>query len=1124
MTDTVEQLEGTIAALQAQRALLGDAVVEMALSPLRERLAALKAAAGGGEQQLKAVTVLFMDVVGSTTLAERLDPEDIHAVMDGALEKLSAIVQAHRGKVLQYAGDSLLAAFGAEEAHEDDPERAVRAGLAIIDEARTQAAQVRERHGHAGFNVRVGISTGPVLLGGGVDAEGSIRGITVNIAARMEQSAPPGSLRISHDTWRHVRGVFDVTAEPPIAVKGIAEPVRSYLVQRAKPRAFRLANRGIEGVETRLIGRAAEFTRLTDAYEAMLEDGELAFVSLVGEAGLGKSRLLFEFDHWLELRPEAVWFFHGRAQPYGHNIPYGLLRDLFAWRFEILDSDSQAVAQAKLAQGFGALFGERAEEQTALIGELMGLDYSQSPFIAGIAQDARQIRDRAFHAGAQYFRLLHQSTGSPIVLLLDDLHWADDGSLDFVNHLLQACKDLPLMVLCLTRPTLYERRPLWGSGQGNHERINLAPLSKRASRELADALLVRLDPVPAALRDLLTGSAEGNPFFVEELLGMLIDDGVIVTHTPTDPERWQVVPDKLLKVHVPPTLAGLLQARLDGLPPREKAALQEASVIGNVFWDEPLKRIDPGALEALDGLMRRELTQGRETSAFDGVREYVFKHHLLHQVTYDSVLKRQKREQHRLMAEWLVARSGERASEYYGMIGEHYERAGDAANAVAYLKRAGEDAARAYANAAALDYLGRALALAPESEPALRFELLFALIDVHDTMGQRAEQDQDIGMLEELAEQIGDDIMRARASAQRTVHLVHIGDYAGAADAAARSVRCAEAAGAPQAGLRARIQWSRTLQMLGDHAGAQAQAERALSLAQASVDLRGQCAAANQLGNVAAELGRYGAAQAFYEQALTQARASGDRTAEGALLNNLGDNELSLGRYPQAQRWMQAGLRLCRETGWRSVEPYFLHNLARVDCALGEFGPALAAADQTVMLCQELGNRGLLADAVCLRGNIHAARGDAAPAVASYREAIDLFRETGRPTMPPEALAGLVRLALARGSVEDALTHASEIVAHLDGGSSIDGTADPALIHLTCHRALAAAGDPRAAKFLASAHALVQAQAAPLDETDRESFLASVSTHREILAAWSAAGPAPLDDQDSRVTPSSLQA
>ena len=356
---------------------------------------------------------------------------------------------------------------------------------------------------------------------------------------------------------------------------------------------------------------------------------------------------------------ESVWFFQGRPQPYGNNVPYGLLRDLLAWRFEILESDPQLVAQGKLAAGLAPVLGDRASEYTALIGELIGFDYHADPHIAAIASEGKQIRNRAFHALASYFRALHSHSGTPVVLLLDDLHWADEGSLDFVDHLVQACGDVPIFVLCLSRSTLYERRPLWGSGRSNHLRIDLAPLSKGGTQELIQALLRRLEAVPTALRDLLASSAEGNPYFVEELIGMLIDDGVIVT----DREPWRVSADKLLDVRVPSTLAGVLQARIDSLPPEEKSALQQASVIGHVFWDEALQRIAPAAGAALDGLTRRELAYGRETSAFEGTREFVFKHHVLHQVAYQGVLKQTRREQHRVTADWLVVRSGDRASD-----------------------------------------------------------------------------------------------------------------------------------------------------------------------------------------------------------------------------------------------------------------------------------------------------------------------------------------------------------------------------------------------------------------------------------------------------------------------------
>jgi len=1101
MEESAEQIESAIAALQAQRAILGDAVVAMAVAPLQEKLAARRERESA-TQQLKTATVLFMDVVGSTRLSERLDAEDTHAVMDSALERLTAIVRAHHGRVLQYAGDSLLAVFGADQALEDDAERAVRAGLAIVAEAGTLAAGFRTNFGLDDFALRVGIHTGPVLLGGGIDSEGSIRGVTVNIAARMEQTAPAGALRISHETYRHVRGVFDVEPQEPIEIKGITGPARSYLVKRAKPRAFRMANRGLEGIDSRMVGREAELSRVAEAFQTACEETSLRQVTIVGEPGIGKSRLGLEFTHWLEMLREPVRFFQGRPQPYGNNVPYGLLRDLLAWRFEILESDSQSVAQGKLAAGLGAVLGDRAAEYTALVGGLIGFDYSADSHIAPIASEAKQIRDRAFHALATFFRALHRDTGTPIVLLLDDLHWADEGSLDFVNHLVAQCGDLPLFLLCLTRSTLFDRRPLWGSGRSNHLRIDLEPLSKRGTRDLIETLLGRLETVPAALRDLLASSAEGNPYFVEELIGMLIDDGVIVTGS----ERWRVSADKLLDVRVPSTLVGVLQARIDGLPPAEKAALQQASVIGHVFWDEALQRIAPAATASLESLTRRELAYGRETSAFEGTREFVFKHHVLHQVAYQSVLKQPRREQHRLTADWLVVRSGDRASEYFGLIAEHYERAGDVDNALIYLRKAGEDAARSYVNVAALDYLGRALALVRAEDAATRFALLATRIVIHSVTGRRGEQADDVTAIEQAADQLDDDAMRARAAGMRAALALAIGDYPGTAAAAARAIACADAAGQRGAALSARINWARALQFQGDYAAAQTHVEESLVLAREVGDRRVEGTTLGQLGILSTQRGRYGVARDYYRQALDAARAIGNRSLESGMINNLGEVELLLGNYDAALELFQAGRRLSAEIGQRVADAYLLSNMSLSEFRRGDAQGSFESSTAALRLADELKDRDLQATLGCIRANAHAALGQWDEATACYQASLALFRELGRATMPPEPIAGLARIALARGDLEGAMTTIGEVVAHFDAGGSVDGTEDPIWIYLTCHQVLAAAGSPRAAEFLDRAHALLSERAEPLGDAERASFLANVPTNRAVAAAWAAAG------------------
>ena len=1098
MHATLEQLEAAIVALEAQRALLGDATVDAALGPMRDKLETLRSQTRSHQQQLKAVSVLFVDIVGSTAMSRELDPEDIHAIVDGALERFSALVASRKGRVMQYAGDSMLAAFGADEAQEDDAENAVHAALAILEEAKRIAGEVEAEHRLSGFNVRVGINTGPVLLGGGVDDEGSIRGITVNIAARMEQSAPEGGLRISHDTYRHVRGVFDVEEQPAIVVKGVVDPLRSYLVHRAKPRAFRIARRGVEGIECPMVGRDVELKRLTDAIEDAIADSTLSLITIVGDAGIGKSRLLLEFSNWVELQPQKAWVFQGRAQTHGELLPYGVVHDVFCWRLQIDDSDSLPEARKKLVDAFVPIFGDGAEEQAALLGQLIGLDFTGSPFIAGIIGDPKQIRDRAFHAAAQYFRRLAQS--APVSMLLEDLHWADEGSLDFINHLAQGCRDLPMLILCAARPALFERRPLWGSGQRNQERIDLAPLARRSSRELADALLQRIEQPLAVLRELITGGAEGNPFYMEELTKMLIDDGVIVTGV----DRWQVVPERLAKVHVPPTLVGVLQARLDALPAEERAALQCAAVVGHVFWNGAMAHIDPPSVDALQGLMARELVYGRETTAFEGAREFVFKHHVLHQVTYDSVLKRRKREHHRLVAEWLVVQSGERIAEYYALIADHFEKAGDAAHAAHYLRLAGEDAVKAYASEAALDHLGRALALTPESDVVARFDLLHARSEVLFRKGLRSAHLEDAQQLAAIAEGLDDDEKRAYAGGQLARHAFGIADYPLAVNLGAHAVACADAAGTPDAGLHAHTNWVNALRMLGDDAAALAQAERVLASAEALGNTTAYLRVMSVLGGLATDQGHYGAARDYYRRGLALSRETGNRVAEANALASIGDIERIFGNYAEAVAMAEAALRIYREIGFTMFEALTHMNLATAMRLNDDGDAALESALLGLSMARETDNADLRAAGANVAADVYCALGNLDEAATLHAEALVLYREVGRATMALEALVGLARVDRACGRLDQALAHIGEVLAHFDAGGTVQGAEDPLAIYRTCYEILEEAHAPRADEILDEGHALLMKRAALLDATEREGFLHRVPSHRAILDAFEA--------------------
>ena len=1100
-----EQVESSIAAIEAQRAILGDAVVDVAVQSLRAKLDALPhpaaplAAAAAG-QQLKQATILFMDIVGSTRLSQHLDPEDIHQIMDGALERFTAIVRARKGRVLQYAGDSMLAVFGADSAHEDDPERAVRAGLEVLADAGRVAAEVQQLHGHAEFNVRVGVSTGPVLLGGGVDEENSVRGITVNTAARMEQTAPPGGLRISHDTYRHIRGVFDVREQPPLLVKGRDEPLVTYLVERAKPRAFRVTTRGIEGIETRMVGRDAEFEQLQDAFGSVYRLRRLVAVAVVAEAGIGKSRLLYEFENWAEARAESFFVFRGRAQPLDEQQPYGLLRDVLAWRLQIADSDDADTARRKLVEGIAPLLGDDGEAQAHVLGHLIGLDFSSSPHVRGLLDDARQLRNRAFHAAAQTVRRMTEQEAHPVMILLDDVHWADEGSLDFINYLFQVNRDVPTFLLCLTRPSLFERRSSWASIESAFIRIDLQPLDKRASRELTLELLQRLDPVPAALRDLVTSAAEGNPFYMEELVKMLFDEGAIVA----DGERWTVVPDKLLAAHVPPTLTGVLQARLDSLPAAEKLALQQAAVVGFVFWDQALAALDARSVEVLGSLVRRELAHPHDSHTFDGLREYVFRHQILHQVAYDSVLKRDRRAYHAAVADWLGQVGGDRAGEILGLTAEHFEHAGDAARACEFFCRAAEYAAARYANEAMVSHVARALALAPDDDHATRWRLLVVREKYLRFQDDPLAHTADLEALEQLANSLGDDARRAEAAHCRASTLNTRGEHVAARTYAQDALGLASRAGAQTLAVQVSCTLADALIRQGLYAEAQQVVDAQLVTARHGADTEAESALLLVVGMIAMERGDLMRGAHSFERSLQIDRNSGNLRNQSLELNNLGAIYSLLGDYTRARRHLDDGLRVSRSAGRRDLEASMLVNLASVANLQADDASTLAYANKAREVATACGQRDLVAYARLVGGHAELALGRFSFANDAYRESRDLLHELQmRRQQVLDPVAGLARVALARGDLAAALAQVELILAHMAEGGNFDGTEEPLRLPLTCFQVLTAAGDPRADEVLVNAHAELLKRAECISDVPaREGFLQHVPHNREIGGAW----------------------
>lgn len=1032
--NTREQLEQAMAALEAQRAVLGEAAVEAALAGLRQRLAALQVG-----QVRKLTTILFADVSGFTAMSETLDAEVVSDTMNALWQRLDAAIVGRGGRIDKHIGDAVMAVWGAEIAHEDDAEQAIRAALNM---QAALAAFRTDQNLH--LTMRIGINTGPVIFGAaGTTGELTALGDAVNLASRLEHAAPVSGILISHDTYRYVRGVFDVLPQALLTVKGKREPVRTYVVERAKPRAFRLATRGVEGMETRTIGRDAERLAFQTAYGDVLARAQARGVTVVGEAGVGKSRLLYEFENWLELLPDEVLLFKGRATPEMMSSPYSLVRDLFRFRFEILDNDSAAIVREKFESGTE---GHLQKEQAHLAGHLVGFDFSASPGVINLL-DSESFGRLAQAYLINYFRSL--TTVGPVVLLLEDLHWADNASLDFVTRLIQELPSRQLLIVGLARPTLYERRPTWGEGPP-FARLTLNPLSAEDSGALVDEILQKVEALPPTLRELIAQRAEGNPFYVEELIKMLIEDGVIARGEP----YWRVVLERLQDVRVPPTLAGVLQARLDSLPPDEKEMLQRASVVGRLFWDAVVAALHAEGDRTLEvrtslaAARARELVFRRERSAFAGAEEYIFKHAILHDVTYEMVLLKLRRTYHTQVADWLIANSGERVGEYVGLIAEHCERAGNSSQAVEWLRRAGEAAFRTSAYRESVTAYERALRLAPADDKRGQAELLTR---VGNGYGQLSDQATARAHLEaglKLAREVDDSHVAAEALIGLSLLTFRLGAYQEAHAFGEEARALAQAVGNRSLEALALQRLAVAASYQGEPRAATHYNEASLALYRELGNRHGIATCLTNMGIVMRSQGDYATSGRYHEESLGVYQEIGDRWGIATSLNNLGAVAWFRNDYPAAARHFQKSLELYQEIGNRWGEGASLNNLGGVAEAQGDYVAAARYFEASLAIRREIGDRGGITSCLVNLGHAAVGAGDERAAHQRYREALAEGKAIGALPLELEALVGLAGLYARSGESARSAELIGLALGHPASDSDVAKRAEPVLAAL----------------------------------------------------------------------------
>jgi DNA-binding SARP family transcriptional activator len=673
------------------------------------------------EEMLKLVTVLFADLVGSTALAQSRHPEDVRALMSDFFSAMTGVIEAEGGTVEKYVGDAIMAVFGVPTVHEDDAVRAVRAACRMLGRLRRWNA---ERDGAHALEIRIGVCTGEVLASGATGDDLRVTGAAVNVAARLQQAAEPGTILIADRTARFARSHFELRGlEEPLALRGTSEELVAWVVE-----APRTADEPHDApaIAAPLVGRDHELAFLQTTLQQVLEERRPALVTAVGDAGVGKSRLLREFLARLDGAKVLI----GRCLPYGAGVTLWPLAEMLKAEAHVLDTDETSEASQKIAALVEAsvdptLTGDPRRTAAAL-GSTLGLRLVDDSLEA---LDPRELYRELVEAWRSLLASLARK--GPVVAIVEDLHWADPTMLDVLEELSERL-DGPIVFLCTTRPDLLRSRPDWGGGRRNFSSLPLDPLNGEESARLA-SLLPGVDQLPDRVRRRILERSEGNPFFLEEIIRHLINDGLLVQ----EDEGWRSSA-RIDQVEIPDNVQAVILARLELLSPDERRAAQRAAVVGRVFWDGALARL--ADLEDLDTalrtLVRREFVLERVSSSIQGQQEYVFKHVLIRDVAYASLPRAERGPAHAETAAWIEETSGERADELAELLAHHYDAAFSLTGhddlrrtARAYLLAAAANAHRRFAIQQGERFGRRAVELSEGGGD--RVEALEALGDLH---------------------------------------------------------------------------------------------------------------------------------------------------------------------------------------------------------------------------------------------------------------------------------------------------------------------------------------------------------------------------------------------------------
>jgi len=973
------------------------------------------------EADRRQVTVLFADLTGFTSLAERLDPEEVRAFQNALFAALARSIERYDGFVEKFVGDAVMAVFGAPVAHEDDPERALNAALDMLERAATLGERWAARLGQR-VMLHIGVHSGPVVAGSLGAAAGTayaVTGDTVNTTARLLAAAAPGTVLVSDATHALTRHRFSFEPGGELTLRGKSETlvVHRLVGTLTEPRS----GRGLAalGLAAPLVGRADELDQLKNAFDRM-QRGRAQVVSLVGEAGTGKSRLIAELFAGLEAQGRLARTVVRRATCSSLGEPtYGIFGALFREAYQVDPTDSLDVARQKLADGLRAL-GARTEEAEAIapvLSYVLGVEDAK-PRDVEPEQLQRQI---VLAARTLIERRVEQE---PLLIVVDDLHWADSASVDLLRNVVDHLAERPLMVLLSHRP---EARPLQVT-RAAQTVIRVHPLSRDETRALVDGLFggATGDQL-GELQDFVATRASGNPLFVEEIVRSLVGKGVLVRRG----DRWTSTA-AYEAVDVPPTLHGLLLSRVDRLPVDARRVLQESAVLGAEFDEGLLRDITTDAAtvaSALDRLVEADLIQSAGAGR-DGSR-YRFTHALVHEVVYQNLLLKRRTELHETAGRALERLAGphpERLSDLKA-LGHHWSLSADKPRGARYLLAAGDWARAVYANDDAIRLYERALRTLAECElcEAETRAARERLADLLGLIGRRAEA---LAHYESVRQEIeACDDRTAGARLQRKIGGLHweAGDRerAGACFASGLARLGADGDRLERAHLFQEM--GRLAFRAGDNAGAIAWAERALAeaaseegtqespaRAREAAAMRAQ--AYNTLGVALARTGRLTEAVAQIEQSIGLAEARNLLQDACRGYTNLGVLYSSLDPQRSIQTCLR-GLETAKKVGDLGFQSRLYANLAVAYCALTDRCEAegVEAARAAIDLDRRLGLIDHLAVPLIVLGQIHQCHGEHAEAFASYQEALGLAEQAGEPQLLFPCYDGLATLHLGAG-------------------------------------------------------------------------------------------------------------